>query len=495
MSRIKILIVGAGPGGLASAMLLAHRGFEVHVFEKSATPGGRTSQLQLGDYKFDVGPTFFMMKHVLDEIFQQCGKKSEDYLAFTRLSPMYRLILPDNRTLDAYEERDKMYEELRRVFPGEEKGLARFYTREKKRYDRLMPILRHHNNDLSDIFSLRFFKAFTSISLGRSLFEEMGKYFSAELARLSFTFQSKYLGMSPWECPGAFGLVPYIEHSEGVYHIQGGLSQITTQMARAAQEEGAIIHYSTPVRRIITHQDRAAGVETEKGETIFGNEVIVNADFGYAAKHLFEAGALSKYSPGKLTKKKISCSIFMMYLGIKTQYKLPHNTIVFAPNYKKNVEDVFSGKLSGDNISLYVRDTSTTDPTLAPAGKTALYVLVPVPNNRSGIDWNREKQFMRAETLNALKTRLRLNDIEEQIEEEKIITPADWEVSYNVYEGAVFNLAHNLGQMLWFRPHNKFEELENCYLTGGGTHPGSGLPTIFESGRISANLITEKYSK
>lgn len=489
----KILIVGAGPGGLSAALLLAHRGFDVEVFEKGPQPGGRTSELALGDYRFDVGPTFFMMKEVLDSLFAETGRTPEDYMEFIRLAPMYRLVLPDERSMEVFEDRELMRKELERVFPGEGAGIDRFYEYEKRRYDALMPILRHHNNDWLDVFSWRTLRGLPFISFGKSLFDEMGRYFKTPLARLSFTFQSKYLGMSPWECPGAFGLVPYIEHADGVYHVKGGLSQITRQMANVAQEEGARIRLNTPVKRVIVEHGKAVGIETAAGEIVRGDEVIVNADFGYAANNLFDPGVLKKYAPAKLAKKKFSCSIFLMYLGVNAQYHLPHNTIVFAKDYKSNVDDVFAGRLSGDNISFYVRDTSTTDPQLAPPGKSALYVLVPVPNELSGIDWDAERPVMRSRVLKALEERLGMKGIEGLIEEEKIVTPKEWRMEFNVYKGAVFNLAHNLSQMIWMRPHNKFEDVDHCYLVGGGTHPGSGLPTIMESGRIAANLISKAY--
>jgi len=325
------------------------------------------------------------------------------------------------------------------------------------------------------------------------LYQVMGDYFKSPLARLSFTFQAKYLGMSPWECPGAFWLVSFVEHDQGVYHVKGGLSEVTRQMAKAAKELGARIHYNFPVKQILLNGRQAVGVELECGEKVLADKIVINADFGYACNNLFPAGVLKKYSSKNLDKKVISCSIFLLLLGLKKQYKLEHNTIVFARDYKKNVEEVFSGKLSGDNISFYVRDTSTTDPNLAPNGKSAMYVLLPVPNNRAGIDWNKEKTTTRRYLLDALKERLGLKDLEENIELEQIITPEDWERKYNIYKGATFNLAHNLRQMIWFRPHNEFEEIGNCYLTGGGTHPGSGLPTIFESGRICTKLICKKY--
>lgn len=485
----KVLIVGAGPGGLSAGLLLAHRGFDVEIFEKGSQPGGRTSELRLGEYRFDVGPTFFMMKEVLDSIFAETGRKPEDYMEFIRLAPMYRLILPDGRPMDVFEDRDAMRKELDRVFPGEGAGLDRFYAYEKKRYDRLMPILKHHNNNWLDVFSPRTLRGAPFVSFGKSLYEVMGRYFKTPLARLSFTFQSKYLGMSPWECPGAFGLVPYIEHADGVYHVKGGLSTITRQMAKVAEEEGARIRLNTPVKRVIVEHGRAVGVETAAGDVVRGDEVIVNADFGYAASNLFDPGVLRKYAPAKLAKKKLSCSIFLMYLGVNAQYRLPHNTIVFAEDYERNVRDVFAGRLSGDNMSFYVRDTSTTDPELAPRGKSALYVLVPVPNELANIDWDAETPMMRKRVLAALEKRLGMEGIEERIEEERIVTPKEWRAEFNVHKGAVFNLAHNLSQMIWMRPHNKFEEVDHCYLVGGGTHPGSGLPTIMESGRIAADLI------
>lgn len=487
-----IIIIGAGPGGLAAGMLLASRGFEVEIHEKNAQPGGRTSEIQLDGYRFDVGPTFFMMKFILDEIFSQSGKNSDDYLDFMRLSPMYRLLF-SNHSLDVYEQKDQMARELDRAFPGEGKNLKKFHQKEANRFQKLFPILKGPNQHMADAFKPQFLRALPSFAPGKSLYDVLGDYFTKEEARLTFTFQSKYLGMSPWQCPGAYGMVPYVEHAMGVYHVKGGLSEISRQMGKACQQLGAKIYYNSPVKKVITENRKATGIILEGEKQKRCDSVIINADFGYAMSHLFAPGVLKKYAPPNLAKKKLSCSIFMLYLGVKKQYKLPHNTIVFAHNYRKNVEDTFSGKLSGEDISFYVRDTSTTDPGLAPEGKSALYVLTPVPNNRSGIDWETQKSQLRKYVINGMKKRLGLEDIQEHIEVEKIIHPQQWENDYHVYQGAVFNLAHNLRQMMWFRPHNQFEELDNCFLVGGGTHPGSGLPTIYESGRITSRLICQKF--
>ncbi len=490
----KIIIVGAGPGGLASGMLLAHKGFDVEIFEKNPVVGGRNGSIQLGEYKFDIGPTFFMMDYVLREIFKTTGRDLEDYVKLTRLDPMYNLHFGSlNQAITIFSDRAKMKAELARVFPGAEKGLDKFYRKEKTRFDRLIPVLSHHNNNILDVFNFRTILALPSFSFGKKLYDVMGNYFKPEYARLSFTFQSKYLGMSPWDCPGAFALVPYTEHQDGVYHLEGGLSQSTVAMAKAIKEDGGKIHCSTPVASLLIKNKKIYGVKLADGREVLADKVIVNADFGYTMNNLVPAGAARKWTPKKLAKTKLSCSIFMMYLGLKRTTTLPHHSILFAKNYRQNVADIFSGKLTDKDFSVYVRDASKTDKTLAPKGKTALYVLVPVANNRSGIDWDKVKGKVRKQALNILATDFGLKDIEKDIEVEKIITPADWEKDYNVYEGAVFNLAHNLNQMIWFRPHNRFEDFKNLYLTGGGTHPGSGLPTIYESGRIAARLICKEF--
>jgi phytoene desaturase len=183
----------------------------------------------------------------------------------------------------------------------------------------------------------------------------------------------------------------------------------------------------------------------------------------------------------------------MMYLGLNTRYDIPHHNIVFAHDYTNNISNIFDKKILSDDFSFYVQNASVTDPSLAPDGKSALYVLVPMPNNQSDIDWDETCALMREQALDAMATRLGMTDIREQILCEKVITPKTWESDENVFMGATFSLSHKFSQMLYWRPRNKFQELDCCYLVGGGTHPGSGLPTIYESARISSKLICHKY--
>jgi phytoene desaturase len=494
--NIKVAIIGAGPGGLTAGLLLAHKGFQVEIFEKSDRPGGRNSDFELDGHRFDLGPTFLMMKYVLDEVFKMVGERVDDHLKLTRLSPMYRLFF-ENDHIDVYEEKGKMMEELDRMFPGEGQNLSKFYGYEEKRFKKLMPCLTKDYSSLSSFFSKRFIEAIPHFSLGKTLYGVLGDYFKTPETRLCFTFQSKYIGMSPWRCPGAFGMIPYVEHAFGIYHVEGGLSEISRKMAELFIKKGGKIHYNSPVKQVLFKSKKAIGLEMLDGSNVEADKVIVNADFAYSATNLMPKGALPKYSAKKLAKKDYSCSTVMIYLGLKKQYDLPHHSVIFAKNYRKNVDDMFSGKLSGRDLSFYVRNATVSDRSVSPEGKSQLYILVPCPNKKLGakINWEKESQNIRNAVMERLKDRLDFDDIESQIETERIITPDEWEKDYNVYYGATFNLSHRLLQMLWLRPRNRLEGVKNVYLVGGGTHPGSGLPTIYESGRISAELLEKDLLK
>jgi phytoene desaturase len=488
-----VVVVGAGPGGLASAMLLAKQGFKVKVFEKSPRIGGRTAEVKLGPYRFDLGPTFLMMKYVLDELFEATGRKTADYLDCRALDPMYRLHFAD-KTLLARSRPSDMRDEIERVFPGEGEGLDRFLAEEAIRFKKLYPCLQKDYGSVTALLSKTLISALPHIALGRSLYDVLSSYFRSEELRLAFTFQSKYLGMSPWDCPGLFAMIPYTEHAHGIYHVMGGLCQIPLAFAKVAGEEGAEINTSCGVKRVLLKDGNACGVELDNGEIVPCDDVVINADFGHAMRTLFPDSDLGKYMPAELEKRKYSCSTLMLYLGLdKTYPDAEHHMIVFAKDYRKCLEDITKAKIVSADLSLYVRNAVTLDTTCAPAGHSALYVLAPVPNNTSGIDWDEYRGIYRERMLDLLEERTPYKDIRQHICEELILTPADWEKQVSVFLGATFNMGHSWDQLLYLRPHNKFELFDNVYLVGGGTHPGSGLPTIFESARISSNLICQKY--
>ncbi len=492
MTAKRVLIVGAGPGGLTAGMILAKRGFDVSIYEKQAQVGGRNAQFEIDGYRFDIGPTFLMMRFVLDEVFAEAGRDINNYLDICQLEPMYRLAFRE-KTLDMSRDHDVMRDRIADAFPGEAPGFDRFLKREAARFKAMKPCLEKPYSSLTDMVAAPLLRALPHLSVGRSVYDVLRGYFRPDILRTCFCFQTKYLGMSPWECPAAFAMIPFIEHEFGVEHVRGGLSKISQAMARVVEEHGGQIHCNTPVKQIQTQNGRATGLLLENGETVQGDVVIINADFAHAMTTLFAPDTLRKYTAARLQRKRYSCSTFMLYLGVNKTYDDPHHAIYFADDYHANINDITRRKQLSADCSFYVRNAGVTDPTLAPEGKSAIYVLVPAPNATGPVDWEQERAPMRDRVLSLIKTRTGMTDIDSHIEVEKCITPADWQAN-DIYFGATFNLAHNLGQMLYFRPHNRFEEIDHCYLVGGGTHPGSGLPTIYESGRISANLVSQEHA-
>lgn len=493
MAGKKIIIVGAGPGGFAAGMLLANQGYDVTIYEKQDYVGGRNASIQMGDYTFDMGPTFFMMIDVLERIFKKCGKKMEDYIQITQLDPMYRLKFGEGRELYPSPDPDKMKATLESFAKGSYKGYLKYLKKEKKKYNKLIPCLEMPYGSFRDYLSWQFISSLPVLDAHTTLYRVLKRYFNDPDVCIAFTFQAKYIGMSPWKAPGIFSIISYIEHGGGIYHVIGGLNKLSKGMMKAFEEDGGIVHTATPVKQILIENKTAVGVELEDGTKEMADYVVINADFAHAMQNLVPSEKRKKYTDAALEKKKYSCSTFMLYLGMnKTYPDIPHHSIVFSSDYKKNVEEITTGRILSEDPSFYVQNACVTDSTLAPKGKSTLYVLVPIPNNKSGINWQNEKGPFREKILNLLETRGGYTDVCNHIEEEMIITPEDWEKDKLVYKGATFNLAHNMGQMLLARPHNRFEEFKNCFLVGGGTHPGSGLPTIYESGRISAELIMKE---
>jgi len=484
-----ILIVGAGPGGLTAGMLLAHRGFRVTIVEKNDRVGGRNSELNLDGFSFDLGPTFLHQKFCLDEIFAETGSRSEDHLDFVDLNPMTRLSWGDT-SLHTYSDTEKMSAEIEEVFPGSSEGFRRYMREHAEKFRKIYPCLQHPYHSPVAFLRPTLLRALPYVLTNRSVHDVLGDYFEEERLKLAFTFQAKYLGMSPWHCPALFSILSFTEYRYGVYHVQGGLNRISHAMADVFTKLGGELRLEAPVKQLRMTGKNLTGAELENGEVIHADAVVVNADYAHAATSLFNGHNANEE---KMRQKQFSCSTFMIYLGIDKLYENePHHHIIFADDYKANVADIQSQSHVSDDMSIYVRNSCVTDPHVAPAGQSGLYILVPTINTRNGFDWENHKEAYADRILRRIEERTSMKDLRSRIISKRIISPADWESS-SIFMGATFNLAHTMSQMLYFRPHNRFNGFNNCYLVGGGTHPGSGLPTIYESGRISANLICEQF--
>ena len=488
----KVSIVGGGPGGLVSAMLLAYKGFEVDLFEKEAEVGGRSGCVTLGDYRFDIGSTLLLMKFILDEIFASVGRSSEDYLDFVQLEPMYRLDFKDASFSLASDFETNMAE-IARVFPGNEKGYRRFAEREQTRLERLYPCLQQSFASPLQLLRPQVLSALPYVGLFSSMSDVMGRYFDNDDLKMALSFQSAYLGMSPWQCPGGFSIIPYLEHVYGIYHVMGGINRISQVFRTLAEEFGARIHTSQAVEKIHTDGRKCHALTLQDGEIHPVDNLVIASDFAWSMTSLFDKGQLKTWTPQKLDKARYSCSTFMLYLGLDKVYANPHHNFIFSDNYRQEMTQLYTGGELSDDFSLYVCNPSVTDASMAPEGHSALYVLVLTANNTSTIDWEHARETLRDKVLERLEQRAGYQGIRGHIREQHLISPSDWEQQHHVYRGAVFNLAHSIDQLLSMRPRNRFDEFDNCYLAGGGTSPGSGFPTILESARITSNLLCQSY--
>jgi len=486
----RVLIVGAGPGGLATAMLLAKGGMEVTVLEKQPRAGGRTSAIESDGYRFDLGPTFFLYPQILQEIFQAVGRDLFQEAPMTKLDPQYRLVFGAGGELNATSDIERMVAEIAKLSLADAPQFRRFMAYNRVKLEKFAPCLQMPFPGWTSLISLRLLAVLPFLKPWKSLHAELAGYFQDPRLQLAFTFQSKYLGMSPFQCPSLFSILSFLEYEHGIWHPIGGCSALTRGMARVAEELGVKIKLSAPAEEILFAGRRAVGVRTAQGE-LRADAVVMNADFANGMSKLVPNRLRRRWTDATLAKKDYSCSTFMLYLGVEGRFdQLAHHNIYVANDYRRNLDEIERQHVLSEDPSFYVENPVRTDATLAPPGHSALYVLLPVTHQHPNVDWSKERARYRQVALRQL-AKLGVPDIENRIRFERVVTPADWESKVDIYRGATFNLAHSFSQMLHLRPQNRFEEFDRMYLVGGGTHPGSGLPVIFESARISARLLLE----
>ncbi|VTR94650.1 phytoene desaturase : Phytoene desaturase OS=Candidatus Entotheonella sp. TSY1 GN=ETSY1_19775 PE=4 SV=1: Amino_oxidase [Gemmata massiliana] len=488
-----VLVVGAGPGGLAAAMLLAKAGLDVHVVERKSHVGGRCSAIEEQGFRFDLGPTFFLYPRVLERIFKLIGRDLRTEIPMVRLDPQYRIAFGGGGELNCTPNLEQLETEVARLSPTDAQNVRRFLDDNRVKMEQFRPCLERPFSGWRDLIRWQLIKLFPTLRPWASLDAELGRYFSDERIRLAFSFQSKYLGMSPFNCPSLFSILSFLEYEYGVWHPMGGCAAVSEGMARVAREMGVRITLNEDVKEVLFEGRKAVGIRTQSGEHR-ADALVINADFAHAMTKLVPNHLRRKWTDEKIEKKKYSCSTFMMYLGVEGRFEdVPHHTIHTAADYVNNLTDIEQRHVLSEDPSFYVQNATPTDPSLAPPGMSTLYVLAPVTHQHPNVDWVKEAPAFRAKLLKQLE-KIGLGGVEKRIRFEKVVTPADWEQTYNVYRGATFSLAHSWGQMLHLRPRNRFDELESVYLVGGGTHPGSGLPVIYESARITSRLLLEDFA-
>lgn len=489
MSR-HVVVVGAGPGGLTAASLLAKAGVRVTVLERLPHLGGRTSNFTEHGFRFDHGPTFFHYPQVLERILSSIGYDLWREVELIRLDPNYRLVFGSGGELLASSDFTRMRSAVHELNPRDARLLSRFLEENRKKLDCFRPFLESAFHTWRDTFRLNSLRLLPILKPWRSLDSELSRYFADPRVRLAFSFQSKYLGMSPFECPSLFTILAFLEYEYGVYHPRGGCGSVTLALGRIAQQLGATIRLNEPVTEIVFRGRRAIGVRTSSAE-YHADAIVLNADFARAMTKLVPDPLRRRWRDRKLARKRVSCSAFMLYLGLRGCYdNISHHTIYVSKDYARNMREIEKTHTLSDDPSFYVQNACVTDRSLAPPGKSTLYLLAPVTHESIKVDWERERPRYRELMLDKLE-QIGIRNIRSRIEYERIVTPADWDRNFELHKGAVFGLAHTWSQMLHLRPPNRFDEIDGMYLVGSSTHPGSGLPVIFESASISSRLLLE----
>ena len=481
----RVIVVGAGLGGLSAAMRLAGAGREVTVLEREQVPGGRAGRLELdsasGTYHVDTGPTVLTMPDLIADAFDSVGEDMADWLELTPVAPLYRAFYPDGSKLDVHANVDEMAEEIRNVIGPEEAAGYRRYV------DFVSQLYRYEMTDFIDRnidspFDLLTPNLARLAALGgfRKLAPKVRQYLRDPRTERVFSFQAMYAGLSPYDALAIYAVIAYMDSVAGVFFPKGGMHAVPQAMAAAAQKHGVQIHYGTTVTRVETRGNRAVAVHTATGERIEADAVVLNPDLPVAYRDLLGR------SPWSVRRLRYSPSCFLLLAGSQATYsKIAHHNIHFGRSWKGVFRELIDEQRLMSDPSLLVTNPSHSDPDLAPEGGEVYYVLFPTPNLDAGIDWESEGPRYRDEVVRVLEER-GYRGFGDAIEVEATTTPLDWE-RRGMERGAPFAAAHSFLQTGPFRPGNLWGE--NVVFTGSGTQPGVGVPMVLVSGRLAAERI------
>lgn len=490
----KVIVIGAGIGGLSAAIRLQKEGYDVEIYEMNDQPGGKMHQIKDQGFTFDVGPTIVMMPEVYRDVFRYAGKNPDDYIPMKRLEPMYDVYFKDSkyRHYEVGSDLVSLMEMAERMNDGSAEGLLAYLNDIYKRYQVALkyfisrPFRR--KRDIYNPFML--WQAYKLKTLS-SADKMMAKYIKNKDLQQMLSFQTLYIGVSPKNGPSLYNIIPMIELMYGIWFIEGGMFTMASKMAQLFEELGGKINYNSKVEEIVINNKRVEGI-ISNGSVIPSSIVLSNADFPYTMKYLVkDSRAKGKYTDKKVDSMDYSCSCLIFYWGVKGDYKNQkvHNFVI-CEDLDTNLESIFDGRMIEDP-SIYLHIPSNADSSMAPQGHSAFYVLMPVPE--LGVaQYNYDEKTIieyKKKALNALKGISGLENVEENIVVEHVYTPNDFESGFNAYRGATFGLQPTLLQSNHFRPQSKSMQCEGLYFTGSSTHPGAGVPIVLEGGRIAADEI------
>jgi len=486
-----VLVIGAGLGGIAAAARLARNGYQVTVLEKNSMPGGRCGRLVRNGHRFDTGPTLFLMPEVFAETYTALGARMEDHLDLRRIDPTYRVRFEDGLEIALSSDLTAMQQQLEAIEPGSFHGLLRYLAEGHTHYRLALDRFVGRNFDsLLDYFSPRNLPLLFQLKALAKHYRNAGRYFDDPHLKAAFTFQNMYLGLSPYDAPATYSLLQYAELARGVWFPIGGLYRVVESLVEIAEAQGARFRYNTAVRQIEVGAGRATGVLLEDGERLHADAIVANGDLPYVYDRLLPDRAAAE----RLQRLDYTCSAIMFYWGANKIYpQLGMHNVFLCGNYRSSFERIFRDRTLPDHPSFYVHAPARTDPAAAPAGGDTLMALVPVGHldDRVGQDWEMLRARARAAVLRRLAT-IGITDLDEHMTCEASYTARDWQTRYNLAKGAAFGLSHTFWQVGYLRPQNRHRRYANLYFVGSSTHPGTGLPMVLLSARLTTERITQE---
>ncbi|HEX4232460.1 MAG TPA: phytoene desaturase [Bryobacteraceae bacterium] len=487
----QIAVVGSGFGGLATAVRLQTRGFNVHLFEARDKPGGGAYVYQQEGFTFDGGPTVITAPFLIDELFEGAGRKTSDYVRIVPIEPFYRIEFHDGRRFEYGSDEAETERRVAELAPADLPGYRRMLQHAKAVFEKGFveladkPFLKFRDmlRIAPDLIRLQSYKTVYQFATG---------YVKDPLLRRVFSFHPLLVGGNPFQTTSLYALIHYLERQWGVHYAMGGTGAIVAGLGKLFCELGGHIHLSTPVSKIVVENGAATGIETERGHVLPAGAVVSNADVANTYLKMIEPRWRKKYHTARLARMRYSMSLFVIYFGTDRQYPgLKHHTIILGERYRGLLDDIFNKKLLSEDFSLYLHRPSATDPSMAPEGCDCFYVLAPVPNQKSGIDWRIQAKPFRDAILRFLNDRY-MPGLLNHIISERLLTPLDFETTLNTYLGSGFSFEPIFRQSAWFRPHNESEDVRNLFFVGAGTHPGAGVPGVLSSAKITEQLICQR---